>query len=237
MEISFTRLRVYLECPWKYKLQFLDGRRIPLTPASSLGLSLHRALEAFHRKDAGSLEDLLDCYDDRWLGSGYPDDETKERWYQKGQRILEGYHEREPDRRTEIVGVEREFVYPLGDHTVRGMIDRLDRHPDGRHEVIDYKTHLDFETEAQLADDLQLRFYGLGVREALGVTPALLSVDYVAVGRRVSVPYDASKEAALKALIVKTADAIDAGAFEADTAYCPKCAYRETCPFSAAKDL
>ena len=47
LEISFTRYRFYRECPWKYKLAFTDGRQIPLTPKSSYGLSMHRALEAW----------------------------------------------------------------------------------------------------------------------------------------------------------------------------------------------
>jgi RecB family exonuclease len=236
MEISYTRLRVYLECPWKYKLMFVEGRRVPLTPPSSLGLSLHRALECFHRKDAGALEDLLDCYDDRWLGAGYPDEQTKDLWYLKGRRILERYHVAEQDRRSKVVGVEREFIYPLGGHTVRGMVDRIDRLPDGRHEVIDYKTHLDIESEEGLADDLQMRFYALGAKESLALEPSLLTLYYVAAGKKVSVVYESRREPELKALIERTADAIEAGRFAPDPAFCPRCEFRKDCALSSARD-
>lgn len=233
MEISYTRLRVYLECPWKYKLMFVDGRRIPLTPRASLGLSLHRALECFHRKEAAALDELLDCYEESWVGSGYPDGSTRERWYRKGQRILKSYYGAEQDRRSLIVGVEREFVYPLGRHMVRGMVDRIDRLADGGHEIIDYKTHLDVESEEGLADDLQMRFYALGVKESLALELSLLTLHYVAAAKRVSVAYDSARESELKALIEKAADDIEAGEFAPRTAFCPRCEFREECGFSA----
>lgn len=232
MEISYTRLRVYLECPWKYKLMFLDGRRISLTPKASLGLSLHRALECFHRKDAAALDELLDCYEDRWVASGYPDEPTRDRWYRKGQGILKIYCGAERDRRSSIVGVEREFVYPLGRHMVRGMVDRIDRLADGRHEIIDYKTHLDIESEEGLADDLQMRFYALGVKQSLALEPALLTLHYLAAAKKVSVDYDSSREPELKALIEKAADDIEAGIFSARTSFCPCCEFRADCAFS-----
>jgi len=235
VEISFTKLRVYRECPWKYQLQFVAGWRIPLTPAGSLGLSLHRALECFHRKGSPSEEDLWACYESRWLSAGYVDEKVRESWRGKGKRILERYLADERDRRTVIEAVEREFVYPLGRHEVRGMIDRIDRHPDGKLEVIDYKTSGDGERLAP-RDELQLRFYGLGCREALAKEPDLLTLCFVAAGRRVTAPYDPSGEAELKTMIVAAADRIEAAKFPPETSFCPNCDFRKCCAYSVAKD-
>lgn len=230
MEISFTKLRVYRECPWKYQLQFVAGWRIPLTPAGSLGLSLHRTLECFHRRDNPSEDDLFACYESRWLSAGYPDDPTRESWRKKGRRILERYLEDERRRRTVIEAVEREFVYPLGRHEVRGMIDRIDRHPDGRLEVMDYKTYSSGD-ELGKRDDLQLRFYGLGCREALAKTPDLLTLYYVADGKKVTAEYDPAGEEELKTIIQENADRIEAGKFPPDTSFCPRCDFRSRCSF------
>ncbi len=234
MELSFTKLRVYRECPWKYRLQMVEGRRIPLTPAGSLGLSLHRALECFHRQEAPSDADLWDCYERRWMSQGYPDQQIRERWFAKGRRILEKYLESERERRTVIVAVEREFTYPLGRHEVRGMIDRIDRHPDGRLEVIDYKTAGEGEALVP-SDELQLRVEGLGCRESLAMEPALLSVCLVAAGRRLTVAYDAEAEGRLKGMITEAADRIAAGDFSPDRSFCPGCDFRMTCACFAAK--
>ncbi len=235
MEISFTKLRVFRECPWKYKLLMVDGWRIPATPSASLGRSLHRALECFHRKPTPAPEDLWECYESRWFTSGYPDEAARQAWFEKGRRMLELYLESERERRTEVVAVEREFLYPLGRHEVRGMIDRIDRHPDGRVEVIDYKTSGTREV-LEPSDELQLRFYGLGCRESLALEAELLTVHFLAAGRRVSIPYDAAGEAAFKEMIRGTADRIETGAFAPDTTFCPRCDFRNTCVRSACRD-
>jgi DNA helicase-2/ATP-dependent DNA helicase PcrA len=214
---------------------FIDGKKVPLTAPSSLGLSLHRALEAFHRSRINELDNLIDCYERLWIGGGYADEEEKRRCFEKGVKILEKYFVQEQERRSQIEGIEREFIYPLGAHTVRGMIDRMDTLPDGSIEIIDYKTQLDAAMDPAIDRNLQLRFYGLGVRESLGVKPALLTIHYLASGKRDSIPYDDSGEDDLKRRIERAADRIDAGDFTPDTAFCPRCEFRAICAHSVAK--
>lgn len=239
MEISFTRLRVYLECPWKYKLLFVDGRRIPPTPQSALGLTLHRSLERFSRSGGETLEELLACYEAEWLGSGYPDREAAKRWRRRGERILKTWLEAERELRCEVLGAEREFIYPLGRHTVRGMIDRLERLPDGRLAVVDYKAQFGLgpadAVPGSPAENLQLRFYALGSRESLGLPVELLTVHYLAAGRRETAPYEPGGEAELKALIGRTADAIERAQWPPRTQFCPLCDFKASCRFSVAQ--
>jgi DNA helicase-2/ATP-dependent DNA helicase PcrA len=150
--------------------------------------------------------------------------------------------------------VEREFVYPLGRHDVRGMIDRIDRHPDGKLEVMDYKTYgdgacgignpagacrMDFLTAGAVMeprDELQLRYYGLGCCEALAKEPDLLTLYFVAASRRATVAYDRTGEDRLKAMILETADRIESSRFPPDTSFCPHCDFRKRCTHSVARD-
>lgn len=229
MEISYTRYRIYRECPWKYKLIFVDGRRIPLNPKSSFGLSVHRALEAWLASGDDSIDAMFDALKSRWLTDGYPDETTEARWYSKAERTLARFHGEELSRRSRAVAVEKEFFWTLGRHTVRGMIDRIDQGPDGAYELIDYKTGPVAPTPAQLAADAQMRFYALGARRGLGLNPATLTVDCVTAGERVSVPCDPSRDEALAADIAAAADAIEAGRFGPDTRYCPRCDFRLDC--------
>src|SRR4051812_41434119 len=124
MEISFTRYRIYRECPWKYKLIFVDGRRISMNPKSSYGLSLHRALEAWLSGGDDSLEALFQALHSRWRPDGYPDETTEARWYAKAERTLARFHGEERSRRARVIGLEKEFIWTAGSHDVRGMIDR-----------------------------------------------------------------------------------------------------------------
>lgn len=235
-EINFSRLRAYLECPWEYKIRFVEGRPQPPTPPSSLGMAVHKALESFHREDSGEFPRLLELYDKHFHHSGYPDPHVKAQWYRKGQDILKRYWKDEASRRTRVAYVEREFLFELGPHTVRGMIDRVDEHPDGRFEVIDYKTGPEGEAgEARFFQDLQLRIYGLGAREGLAVEPAWLTLYYVATGHRRTVEYDPAGEEELSALLWRAADLMAAGRHAPpDTTFCPACAFRRDCQFSTA---
>ena len=229
MEISYTRYRIYRECPWKYKLLFVDGRRIAPSPKASFGLSMHRALETWLLGGDDSLEALLDALRARWTAAGYPDENAEARAHTKAERVLTRFHGEEMSRRARTIAIEKEFTWPLGRHTVRGMIDRIDQGPDGSYELIDFKTGPVAPTLEQLKTDLQLRYYALGADRGLGVRVATVTVDSLVVGVRVSLPYDPSGEEALAADISLAADQIEAGRFEPDTRYCPRCDFKNDC--------
>jgi DNA helicase-2/ATP-dependent DNA helicase PcrA len=239
VEISFSRFRIHRECPWKYKLQFVDGRKPTLDPPASLGLSLHRALERWHGSGSSDKQDLLDAFDLEFVRAGYPDASTRTQWSRKGLRILEKYHEHELSRRAETLGSEKEFIFALGPHTVRGMIDRVDRLPDGRIELVDYKTRFGLGPDDPAPDpkeaDLQLRFYALGAKKGLGLEPSVLTVHYLAAGRVESRPYTGEGEEELEAMILETASEIEAKNYGPDTSFCPRCVFRKDCEFSVSR--
>lgn len=236
VEVSYSKLKAYLDCPWLYRIRYVEMKRPAYTPQSSFGQSIHKTLEAYHRQGDLSLEKLLEIYDEKWISGGYPILRDQMDWHQKGLKLLNRYWEAEQARRSKVVYVEREFLFELGPHQVRGMIDRVDLTPEGKYEVVDYKTHPHVATEEELKSNIQLLMYGLGVREGLGLEPSYLSLFYVLTGEKVTVPYDPSGEEALKAKIRSVADRIARKDFAPETSFCPGCDFRKTCPHSVARD-
>lgn len=231
VEISYSQIRSYLDCPWAYHLRWQSRWRSAPTPASAMGQTIHRALELFHG-GGGTLSEarLLELYEDSWVNP--PDVPAPEvlKLHAKGVSILKRYWAEEKDSKSSIEFVEKEFMAPLGPHTVRGIVDRVDRRPDGSIEVVDYKTHQEVGSEADAAADLQLRLYGWGVKATWALEPKWLTWRYVAAGKSVTVPYDPSGEDELEEFVLRVADILAAGrAFTPDLSFCPRCDFRLRC--------
>lgn len=236
-DVSYSQVRAYLDCPWSYKLRYVDFWKGPRSPRSAVGQSVHRTLEAYHREKASELERMLELYDENWVHEGFPTPQEQMEWHAKGARILETYWTEDRNRRSEILHVEREFQFPLGPHTVRGIIDRIDRRPGGDVDLIDYKTFLDGEPEIDPLGSLQLRIYGLGARECWGIEPAWLSLYFVSAAELVSVPCDEESEAEVRDLLHRVGDlAVHRKSFKPDTTACPRCDFRSRCTHSTALD-
>ncbi|MDE2291999.1 MAG: PD-(D/E)XK nuclease family protein [Elusimicrobia bacterium] len=230
VEVSYSQLRAYLDCPWLYRLRYQQRWRSHPTAPSALGQTLHRALELFHAEGGGPVEHLLELYEESWVNPpGLPAGEVLQ-LHERGAAVLRRYWAEESSSTARVEFVEREFFAPLGPHTVRGIVDRVDRRSDGSLEVIDYKTHLDVKGEADAAEDLQLRLYAWGVKACWALEPAWLTWRYVAAGKTVSVRYDPSGEDELEAFVTRVADLIAGGrSFAPDTSFCPRCDLRERC--------
>lgn len=236
VEVSYSKLRAHLECPLQFKMRYLDNRRTPPRPAGAVGLSLHRALELFHKEGGGDVEFLLECYDAVWVHPGFSNPHEEMEWYNEGRAVLEGFLEKDAKFGSKPVKLEAEFKVPLGHHVLRGMVDRVDEHPDGSIEVIDYKTFDGTATPEQVAEDLQLLIYGIGVREGFGLTPTWLTKYFIRSGERVRAPYDPAREARIKDLVREQADKMAGTEFPPDTSFCPRCMFKDSCRASSAKE-
>lgn len=164
--ISVTGLRDWLNCPFRFYLRHglrmsaVDPAKAELD-AGNFGTLLHVALQ-----DLGGDPGIRECTDARMLAdfllerferaarANYGTDLTLPlvvQFESARQRLRAAAEieakERAAGWRTERV--EWTFEVPLGPLTLRGKIDRIDRHPDGRVRVLDYKTGDTARTPAQ----------------------------------------------------------------------------------------
>ena len=234
-ELNFSKIKTYSECPLAYKLKYIEGQKEGLVPASSLGVSLHRTLEAYHAQSNDPSE-LLSYYDDCWMGAGYSSAGEQMEWYLKGKRMLEVYAQHEYERKTTVDSTEREFIFQEGEWTLRGKIDRIDKHPDGSWEVIDYKTGTDVDVNTQVTDSLQLGIYAVGARRAWNMEKGKATIYFVAFDKTVSAPFDSFDEQKILDIFIQTGQKIVAGEFPPNHAHCADCPFKNRCSESVSSE-
>ena len=228
-ELNYSKIKTYLECPILYKYKYIEGKREGLVPASSLGVSIHRALEEYHRHSNDPSE-LLSYYDDCWLGAGYSSAGEQMEWYLKGKKMLEDYAQAEYERKTTVDSTEREFIFQEGQWTFRGKIDRTDKWPDGSWEVIDYKTGTDVDLSLPITESLQLGIYAVGARRAWNMKSGRASYYFTAFNTKQSAPFEDFNEEKILTTFIEIGKKIEVNDLEPNHAHCALCPFNNRCP-------
>ncbi|MDP3771386.1 MAG: PD-(D/E)XK nuclease family protein, partial [bacterium] len=151
----------------------------------------------------------------------------------RGREFLKKFYARhEREGWPEASAVEQQFTIKLGDVSVGGSIDRVDRLPGGGVALVDYKTG---QRPARLERDQkrQLFVYQIAARQALNATPEVLVYYYFddeAPEQFIGTDQDLAE---LTETIIATNESIHAERFDAtpDPRVCARCEYRDICPF------
>ncbi len=236
MDFSYSKLALYRRCPFAYKHRYIDGHYTPPTPAMILGSVLHKALEDFYRHDLlttfhlrkPSPARMNDCFDRAWRSFTFPTTEDADQARSAGFEILKNFHATFVDggKFRPAWRVEQYFEIFCGAHRVRGYIDRIDKHPDGSIEVVDYKSDKTLRTQEEIDKDLQLAVYFLGCARGLNVFPQRLSLLFLRHAQvlsttRYTQESVAAIEAELGALVEEVATATEFPAKK--NCYCASC--------------
>ncbi|HEX8857211.1 MAG TPA: PD-(D/E)XK nuclease family protein, partial [Thermoleophilaceae bacterium] len=229
--LSASDIETYRLCPLKYK--FARVFRIPQEPSINqrFGIVVHQVLERFHTQGGGSLDDLMLLFAQSWRRSGFGDSNDDRQFREKAVAALERYWELDRRREGEPVWFERGFAFRLGPHLLRGRVDRVDRLPDGRYELIDYKTGKP-KTAAELRNDVQLSLYQMGARESWELDTCAQSYYYVLDNEKVPVAHSEEELERVRTTVATIAEGILAQDFEPTPSYdvCAFCDYRIICP-------
>ncbi|MBI2070766.1 MAG: PD-(D/E)XK nuclease family protein [Elusimicrobia bacterium] len=237
-EISYTKVRAYLNCPWLYKLKFIDDWKAPPSPEASLGLSVHKALELYHQRAASGGEAAMAALDEVWDRAGYRNAEEELAFYDRARELLERYLRdiaaSWPGRVKEI---EKNFELTLPESNLKliGIMDRIDQMPDGSFALIEYKTHAAPWAETRLADDLQMTIYSRAAEQALGLSPLKLFFFFVSQGRAVEVSRGKQQWLEARRALEDVALKVKQGFFDPDRRYCPYCEMKRSCAYSTER--
>jgi DNA helicase-2/ATP-dependent DNA helicase PcrA len=229
--LSASDIETYRTCPLKYK--FARVFRIPSEPTLNqrFGILVHQVLERYHQSGGRTLDELLGLLENGWRRGGFGASDQENQLHTKADGALRRYHERFRTEACEPLWFERAFSFRMGEHTLRGRVDRVDRLPDGAYELIDYKTGRP-RTAAQLREDVQLSLYAVGAREAWGLESSRQAYLYVLDDAKVPLPVEEVDRDWIAETVLEVADGILAQVFEPTPSYaaCSVCDYRIACP-------
>lgn len=130
----------------------------------SFGTSLHSVLQRFHdSEDQGvtTTHEALAALEESWIDAGYESQDHMMQAMSEGKELVAGYLDRVAAAPTgaKSIYIERLLSLDMGTWRLIGRVDRVDEHPDGSLEIVDYKTGRSTVTDDDVAGDLAMGIY------------------------------------------------------------------------------
>ncbi len=195
MLYSHSRLNTFKNCPYKFKLHYLDNVRVEgfETIEAFMGKRVHEALEHLYKTKMMtrllSLDELLAYYDEEWDkrikpattqttladASAAPklpiinrEGLTHDDYKNKGRECITNYYNRYKPFDDKTIAVEKRVMIDLGDGLkLQGFIDRLSETNEGEYVIHDYKTNNNLPNQEWADSNPQLALYQIGIQQEL----------------------------------------------------------------------
>lgn len=240
MKLSYTALKTFQQCHFRYHLRYDRGLATKPRPAAQSSRALHGALHLFHQglkspppeetslfpASTVSLDALLAHF------KGYYDNPTRpltESQYQEGRILLTRYWEAHRGRFPTPYLLEEKFNLHVGPFVLAGRFDRVDDTPEG-YEIIDYKLS---QRSPIPPDLLQLDVYQIGFHAKTGEQAQKLSFYYLRSGQKESVEADELPAAQSRVRAVCRDISGEQEFHPHEGVWCANCDFKEFCPAKA----
>lgn len=199
--LSPTKITTYLACALKYRWTYIDWRGKRYLRAKhyySFGATLHKVLERFH--DAGDVtvqtaSDAVVAVEKEWIAAGFESKEAETAALSAGKEMLERYVAQaiEAPSEAKTLFTEKMLRADLGPFVLIGRLDRVDEHPDGLLEVVDYKSGRSEVTPEEVASDIAMTCYQLLVRRNFPDRAVSASILAIRTGSKATVSLSESE--------------------------------------------
>lgn len=252
---SFSQMQTYEACPLKYKLA--NVVKIPTfgNHYFTFGSTIHNTLQKFlaasftvnasNQRDLFGarseraerllpLEKLYEIYSESWQDDWFLNEKQKMEYFAKGKELLKNFHKKFLADQPKVKYLEQTFNIKLDQYIFSGRIDRVDELPDGKAEIIDYKTGQGKES-LSTDDRRQLLFYQIAAetKEVLNLKLAKLTYYYLESNATVSFLGKEADKQKLKQRFLENVHQIERQNFAPtpDPHVCGFCEYKGICEF------
>ncbi|MBZ0264092.1 PD-(D/E)XK nuclease family protein [bacterium] len=172
--LSASRIKTYLQCPQKYKLQYVDKIPWEFTPISLiLGTTIHTVVECYYREyqndrfmDAATMCTLFDEFWKNEIEGKTLDTDEPDSVRLQGHELLKVFASEvqpqfvlsvEDSFEVDIIDKETGEILPV---PLRGRIDLIEEDIHGNAVVVDLKTAARRPSDSEMHNNIQLWAYG-----------------------------------------------------------------------------
>jgi hypothetical protein len=181
----------------------------------------------------------MEHFSNSWNPAVFDSEDEERAAFTQGIRIIQEYYRTNNPANFNVVDLESRFQIEIKDqtesHIISGIIDRIDRTPDG-YEIIDYKTTKKMPSQEKVDNDLQLSVYlnaflARYPKEIENLDKIKVSLYYLKHGVKLSSTRTIEQLEQSNQLFLDTIKVIGEGKFEPNvTPLCDWCGYQNICP-------
>lgn len=243
--LSPSRVESFLSCPLAFRFVSIEKLPDPPTTATTRGSLVHRALEllfvrAAPERTAAALDQCVEAALAEYRSHpdftqlGLDADQTAQ-FDRECRELCANYLRLEDPRTIREIGLELRLEAPVGDLTLRGIIDRLELDADGELVVTDYKTGRAPSPNFERKSLSGVHFYSFLCESVFGRRPAAIRLMYLKSGEIITArPTEQSTKfmtTRTNAVWKAVATACERDDFRPrQTALCTWCSYQRWCP-------
>ncbi|NCB37533.1 MAG: hypothetical protein EOM80_02080 [Erysipelotrichia bacterium] len=236
--LSGSKLDLYQTCPKKFYLTHIRKLKKPMgaSPHLSFDQSIHKALQSYYRTkkqdEPFKLDRLLALLEENWDPRSFETAEQELEFKTQAEACLRSYFERYCQVPPRHIEVDYFFKVDIAGGEYTGKIDRIDRHPDGSLELIDYKTGKQpYGGSKELEDSLSVQMLFLATDSVWPGKVKKISFIYLKDGVSLTVMRNMTEMALAKKRYLDLGEAIYQGKFEpVRSSACAYCDYQDVCP-------
>lgn len=235
LRLSVSKINSYLDCPLKFKFSYILDAPTPPKPYFDLGTSVHAVADHLTKMQLDGVvptENLaLEILEKEWNSAGFSS-ETQENQAKENAKIqVKSLVKWLNDNPNTPIAAEKSFALKIQGIPFNGVIDRIEKTPDGKYEVIDFKTGAVRENSKSIKVDPQMNMYALGVESLYKELPTKTSLYYIKHDKFVENKIEKEKVNEVKGTIENVVKSILNEEFEPKPSFqaCRFCDYQSIC--------
>src|SRR6056297_1215024 len=253
MSLSPSRVSSFTSCPMQFRFSSIEKLPEPPGAATTKGTIVHRALELLFVRPAAArtpealAADMATALEEYRTHADYVglrlEGTAIEKFDRDCHALVDKYFAMEDPTTVREIGLELWVEAPIGDLTLRGIIDRLELDADGELVVTDYKTGRAPSGNYEQKSLAGVHFYSFLCEALFGKRPAKIRLMYLASGETIETVPSAQSVKFITTRTTAVWSAVERACTTGDfrprqSKLCDYCSFQQWCPaFGGDPDL